>query len=66
METRKLMKKKLTENPSLSAGRLRGCIHALENVSIQVIHDCCLKDLHLPSRRKAENPVLTKHQAHVN
>jgi hypothetical protein len=48
METRRLMKKRLVENPSLSAGRLRGCILALEKVSIRTIQDCCLKDLHLP------------------
>jgi hypothetical protein len=51
METKKLMKEKLAENPSLRASRLRGCIPAFEKVSIQTIQDCCLKDLHLPSRK---------------
>jgi hypothetical protein len=70
METRRLMKKGLAENHSLS--QLRGCINAL---GIQTIQDCCLKDLHLPSRRKAKKPILTQRmmeqrlefaKAHVN
>jgi hypothetical protein len=60
METRGLMKKKLTEDLSTSAGTLRGCIPALENVRIWMILDCCLKDLHLLPRKKAKKPILTE------
>jgi hypothetical protein len=60
METRGLMKKKLTEDLSASAGTLRGYIPALENVSIWMIRDCCLKDLHFLPRRKAKKPILTE------
>jgi hypothetical protein len=45
METRRLLKKNMSENPSFSAGKLRRCTPALENLSIRTIKKCCLTDL---------------------
>jgi transposase len=59
-ETRRLIKKKLQANPSLTAVKLKRVIPALANVSIRSIQDCCLKDLKLPSRRKAKEPLLNE------
>ncbi len=58
-DTMKVIKKKLQEQPSLTAVQLKKVIPSIANVSIRSIQDCCLKDLKLPSRRKAKKPLLT-------
>jgi hypothetical protein len=58
-ETRRLIKKKMQTNPSLTAVKQKR-VTALANVSIRSIQDCCLKDLKLPSRRKAKKPLLNE------
>jgi hypothetical protein len=60
METSRIMKKNLHENPSLTAVKLRRSIPTLACVSIRGTQNCCLKDLQLPSSKKAKNPLLTK------
>jgi hypothetical protein len=53
-ETRRILKKILSENPHLSAVKLERCIPALENVSICTIQYYCLKDLQFPPRKGQE------------
>ncbi len=59
-ETMKLMKKRIQERPSITAAMLKRGIPALANVSKRTIQDCCLKDLKLPSRVKAQKPLITE------
>jgi hypothetical protein len=42
------------------AFKLKRCISVLENMSIRTIQNYYLKDLRLPSRRKAKKPLLTE------
>jgi hypothetical protein len=59
METRRRMKEKLQENPTLTVVKLRRIIPALANRSIQVTKNCCVRNLQLPSRKKANKSLLT-------
>jgi hypothetical protein len=62
METRRLLKKNIRENPSFSAGKLKRCTPVLENLSIRTIKKCCLTDMQLSSRRKAKKPPHSVHE----
>jgi len=55
----KLIKKRIQEQPSITAVKLKRSIHALANVSIRAIQNCCLNDFKLPSRAKAQKPLIT-------
>jgi hypothetical protein len=56
METRRRMKEKLQENPTLTVVKLRSILLALANGSIRVTKNCCVSDLQLPPEKRPTNP----------
>ncbi len=56
----KAMENILKTTPTATAKKLKERVPGLENVSVRLIQDLCLKKLKLPSRKMASKPLLTQ------
>ena len=57
----RIIKKKVTKNPTITAKQLRLWSPILQKVSVRTIQKICKDVLKPPSRKAAKKPLLTQH-----